>query len=162
MNLSAIYNWSSRWLFSTNHKDIGTLYFIFGAFSGVVGTMMSIYMRMELAQPGSQILLGNYQLWNVLMGDMSLIGPRPERPVFYQKLEQNIPYFTQRTYEVRPGITGLAQVMSGYDNSIEDVKQKIAWDYAYVLSMSSFVGWFKMEYDIVLKTIRVVLMGAGQ
>jgi len=64
---SAIYNWSSRWLFSTNHKDIGTLYFIFGAFSGVVGTMMSIYMRMELAQPGSQILLGNYQLWNVLI-----------------------------------------------------------------------------------------------
>jgi len=67
MNTLAIYNWSSRWLFSTNHKDIGTLYFIFGAFSGVVGTMMSIYMRMELAQPGSQILLGNYQLWNVLI-----------------------------------------------------------------------------------------------
>jgi len=65
--MSAVYNWSSRWLFSTNHKDIGTLYFIFGGFSGVVGTMMSVYMRMELAQPGSQILLGNYQLWNVLI-----------------------------------------------------------------------------------------------
>jgi len=65
--MNAVYNWSSRWLFSTNHKDIGTLYFIFGAFSGVVGTMMSVYMRMELAQPGSQILLGNYQLWNVLI-----------------------------------------------------------------------------------------------
>lgn len=65
--MNAIYNWSSRWLFSTNHKDIGTLYFILGGFSGVVGTMMSIYMRMELAQPGSQILLGNYQLWNVII-----------------------------------------------------------------------------------------------
>lgn len=65
--MNTIYNWSSRWLFSTNHKDIGTLYFILGGFSGVVGTMMSIYMRMELAQPGSQILLGNYQLWNVII-----------------------------------------------------------------------------------------------
>jgi cytochrome c oxidase subunit 1 len=65
--MSAIYNWSSRWLFSTNHKDIGTLYFIFGGFSGVVGTMMSIYMRLELSQPGSQIFLGNYQLWNVII-----------------------------------------------------------------------------------------------
>lgn len=67
MNMNTVYNWSSRWLFSTNHKDIGTLYFIFGGFSGVVGTMMSVYMRMELANPGSQILLGNFQLWNVII-----------------------------------------------------------------------------------------------
>jgi len=65
--MNTVYNWSSRWLFSTNHKDIGTLYFIFGGFSGVVGTMMSVYMRMELANPGSQILLGNFQLWNVII-----------------------------------------------------------------------------------------------
>ena len=60
-------SWVSRWLFSTNHKDIGTLYMILGAFSAVVGTMLSVVMRAELAQPGIQALSGNHQLFNVLV-----------------------------------------------------------------------------------------------
>jgi len=56
-----------RWFFSTNHKDIGTLYFIFGAFSGVIGTALSVYMRFELSRPGLQFMIDNVALWNVFI-----------------------------------------------------------------------------------------------
>jgi len=60
-------NWIQKWLNSTNHKDIGSLYIIFGAISGIIGTCFSVLIRMELAAPGVQILAGNYQLYNVII-----------------------------------------------------------------------------------------------
>lgn len=102
------------------------------------------------------------QFINVLKGEMSIIGPRPERPGFYQKLERDIPYFAERTYGVTPGITGLAQVNQGYDTCIDDVRSKVGFDHSYALSLSHFSSWVKMDASIFMKTILVMIMGRGQ
>jgi lipopolysaccharide/colanic/teichoic acid biosynthesis glycosyltransferase len=102
------------------------------------------------------------QLFNVLRGDMSLIGPRPERPSFYNKLEQAIPYFSDRTYGVMPGITGLAQVNQGYDTCIDDVRRKVGFDHSYALSLRSLKSWVAMDIDIITRTIVVMFDGRGR
>jgi len=71
------------------------------------------------------------QLWNVLRGEMSLVGPRPERAVFVEQLERVIPGYSRRL-DIRPGITGLAQLRSGYDESLRSVRRKIRYDILYV------------------------------
>jgi lipopolysaccharide/colanic/teichoic acid biosynthesis glycosyltransferase len=75
------------------------------------------------------------QLWNVLSGDMSLIGPRPERPEFVPQLEQAIPHYVERL-QVRPGVTGLAQVQLPPDTNLDSVRTKLAYDLHYVKNMS--------------------------
>lgn len=102
------------------------------------------------------------QLWNVLVGDMSMVGPRPERPEFYQKLEDQIPYFVERTYGVLPGITGLAQVNQGYDTCIEDVRSKLGYDLSYCLALESVWSWLKMDCKIMWQTFTVMICGRGQ
>ena len=102
------------------------------------------------------------QFFNVLAGEMSLIGPRPERPGFYQKLENAIPYFAERTYGVTPGITGLAQVNQGYDTCIDDVRSKVSFDHSYALSLASPISWIKMDIYIVFRTLVVMVTGRGQ
>ena len=96
------------------------------------------------------------QLWNVIRGDMSFIGPRPERPEFNVDLEKKIPFYRLR-HMVRPGITGWAQVMYPYGASVEDSKQKLQFDMYYIKNFSFF-----LDFIIVLKTIRVVIFGKGR
>ena len=101
------------------------------------------------------------QLWNVLIGEMSIVGPRPERPALCKDLMSQIPYYLERTFYVAPGITGLAQVNQGYDQTIDDVKNKLFYDHAYAFSMSSFSQWWRMEVTVAFKTVWVMVTGRG-
>ena len=95
------------------------------------------------------------QFLNVLRGEMSLIGPRPERLVFVRQLEKEIPHYHQRLL-VLPGITGLAQVINGYDDSLESVRRKIELDRQYIQKAG-----FRQDSKILLNTVSVVLKGDG-
>jgi lipopolysaccharide/colanic/teichoic acid biosynthesis glycosyltransferase len=95
------------------------------------------------------------QFMNVLRGEMSLIGPRPERLVFVRQLEKEIPYYRDRLL-VLPGITGLAQVINGYDDGIESVRRKIELDRQYIKRAG-----FLQDGKILLSTVSVVLKGDG-
>ncbi|MCW3475409.1 sugar transferase [Limobrevibacterium gyesilva] len=102
------------------------------------------------------------QLVNVLRGDMSLIGPRPERPAFYRRLERIAPFFADRTVGLRPGITGLAQVRQGYDSCDADVVRKVGFDAAYAMRLSDFRIWVVSDISIILRTCIVMVSGRGQ
>ena len=96
------------------------------------------------------------QLWNVLRGEMSFVGPRPERPYFVELLRAKIPYFDLRHY-VKPGITGWAQVMYPYGASVEDAYRKLEYDLYYGKNIS-----LRLDMLILLKTIGVVMKGEGR
>ncbi len=102
------------------------------------------------------------QAINVLRGEMSLVGPRPERPVFFARLEDSIPLYVERTFGILPGITGLAQVRQGYDETIEDVRSKVGWDHAYAMRIDSLWAWMKTDIGIALETVGVMVGRKGQ
>lgn len=95
------------------------------------------------------------QFMDVLRGDMSLVGPRPERPHFVEQLAQEIPLYKRRL-SVKPGITGWAQIKQGYDTSLDDVRSKVKYDLFYIENMS-----FRMDIKILLMTFYTMIAGKG-
>ena len=95
------------------------------------------------------------QIFNVLHGDMSFVGPRPERPFFVDQLTDQIPFYAAR-HSVKPGITGWAQVRYSYGASVDDAVQKLQYDLYYVKNHTLF-----LDILVLLQTVRVVLTGDG-
>jgi lipopolysaccharide/colanic/teichoic acid biosynthesis glycosyltransferase len=129
------------------------------------------------------------QFWNVLRGDMSLVGPRPERPELLENLSLAIPFFEERMRNVKPGITGLAQVSLGYsgrapegsevlkfrehltnpfkvegadDSDADDMRMKMLFDLAYCAALEKFSSFLATELSVILKTPLVMLRGLGR
>ena len=128
------------------------------------------------------------QFWNVLRGDMSLVGPRPERPELLETLAQAIPYFEERTRGVKPGLTGLAQISLGYSGSAapdteagkvfaslanpfgldeadgavaDDMRNKLMFDLAYAASLEDFWSYLRLELTILVKTPMIMVLSRG-
>ena len=95
------------------------------------------------------------QMWTVLKGDMSFVGPRPERPEFVAELERQLPYYAER-HMVKPGITGWAQINYPYGASLEDARNKLEYDLYYTKNYSPF-----LDLLIILQTLRVLLWAEG-
>jgi lipopolysaccharide/colanic/teichoic acid biosynthesis glycosyltransferase len=95
------------------------------------------------------------QLWNVLMGDMNLVGPRPEQPRIFAELRDRIPEY-ERRQRVLPGITGLAQIRQPYDQTVEDVRRKVGFDLEYIDRESPF-----QDLKILLATLPAVMVKRG-
>jgi lipopolysaccharide/colanic/teichoic acid biosynthesis glycosyltransferase len=129
------------------------------------------------------------QLWNVLVGDMSLVGPRPERPELLVNLALAIPFFEERMRDCKPGLTGLAQVSLGYTGAIpdnselaafrdslqnpfkleeaegalaDDLRAKLLYDLAYIAAMERLSTYIPTELKVLVKTPLVLLRGSGQ
>jgi lipopolysaccharide/colanic/teichoic acid biosynthesis glycosyltransferase len=95
------------------------------------------------------------QIFNVFRGDMSFVGPRPERPQFVEQLSQKIPFFNER-HRVKPGITGWAQLCYPYGASDEDSEQKLQYDLYYIKNRSLL-----LDLIILVRTVEVILIGKG-
>ncbi len=129
------------------------------------------------------------QLWNVFKGEMSLVGPRPERPELLVNLALAIPFFEERMRDVKPGLTGLAQISLGYTgrafegsdaatfedtllnpfdlpetqgSTADDMRMKLLFDLAYAAALESLASFLRMELDIIVKTPLVMVRGVGR
>lgn len=95
---------------------------------------------------------------NVLKGDMSVIGPQPERPQHVERLDNAIPFYAERAWDLKPGLTGLAQVSSS-GASLDDVRDRVLYDHAYAVHLASWREWLRTDFDIFLATLKAMRTG---